>query len=230
MGCAACEVPEHSLRLRTDDRRTDPRLRLRMAAPLTSSPVAAPLAQAHPGVGTFVAGTGRGDLRARSIMRTDAQSCAELESPARGHLIQPDANFLLRQRCARVRAPNTQPATRPLTATVPHEPEHRARTSGMKSPARAPIRPASLEIRAPQLSSQERDVGIFRIGRMRTHMRSRAQNLNPRARGHPNMNMAGCEFSPATVVRPDAPQWKRTRSLAAYCHRPLLTRTIAIIV
>ena len=86
MGCAACEVPEHSLRLRTDDRRTDPRLRLRMAAPLTSSPVAAPLARAHPGVGTFVAGTGRGDLRARSIMRTDAQSCAELESLARGNL------------------------------------------------------------------------------------------------------------------------------------------------
>ena len=73
-------MPEHSLRLRTDDRRTDPRLRLRMAAPLTSSPVAAPLAQAHPGVGTFVAGRRRGDFWASSLVRTHAQPHSELES------------------------------------------------------------------------------------------------------------------------------------------------------
>ena len=80
MGCAACEVPEHSLRLRTDDRRTDPRLRLRMAAPLTSSPVAAPLAQAHPGVGTFVAETRCQKMRDSSFARPDAQPRADLES------------------------------------------------------------------------------------------------------------------------------------------------------
>ena len=62
---------------------------------------------------------------------------------------------------------------------------------------------------------------------VRTHAQSRAELKSSRARVP---YMAGGEFSPATVVRPDAPQWKRTRSLAAYGYRPLLTRTIATIV
>ena len=104
---------------------------------------------------------------------------------ARGFPIWTDANFLLRQRCARVRKPNTRPATRPLTATTHHEPDHRAQTPGSKSPAPAPIRPASLEIRALQLSSQRGEVGISARGPTCEHMRSHAQGLNPLARPFP---------------------------------------------
>ena len=46
---------------------------------------------------------------------------------ARGCLIQPDAKFLLRQDCARVRAPNTGGASSSLTAAVIHDPERRGR-------------------------------------------------------------------------------------------------------
>ena len=54
-----------------------------------------------------------------SLVRTHAQSRAELESFARGYHIWPDANFLLRQCCARVRAPNIGLATHSLTETSP---------------------------------------------------------------------------------------------------------------
>ena len=78
MGCAPCEAPEHSLRLRTDDRRTDPRCCWRMAAALTSSPVAAPLARANPGVGTFVAVRKRRHYAEPLNVRTYAQSRADI--------------------------------------------------------------------------------------------------------------------------------------------------------
>ena len=46
------------------------------------------------------------------------------------------------------------------------------------------------------------------------HMRSHARSFNPLARGF--LNIAGCVFSPATVLRPAALQSKSTRSRAAY--------------
>ena len=49
------------------------------------------------------------------------------------------------------------------------------------------------------------------------HMRSRTRRLNYLARGV--LNLTGCEFSPPIVLRPDAPQWKRTRPLSAYGYR-----------
>ena len=42
--------------------------------------------------------------------------------------------------------------------------------------------------------------------------------------------IAGCDSSLSPVLRPDAPQWKRTRSLAAYGYRPSLILKIATIV
>ena len=95
---------------------------------------------------TFVAGTRRGDLRDRSIMRNHARSLNPL---ARGYLsIPPDANFRMRQRRAPLRYSRTQSASAPLAATIDQEPEHRVvRPAG--SPRRhTPTGRATLDYRS----------------------------------------------------------------------------------
>ena len=74
-------------------------------------------------------------------------------------------------------------------------------------------RPARL--RNPnQCLSQGGDVGISAIRHTYQHMHSRTPRLNPLARGV--FNMAGCDFSPATVMRAAALQSKSMRFLASY--------------
>ena len=57
-------------------------------------------------------------------------------------------------------------------------------------------------------------MGICAIGQLCAPVRGHARRLNPLAREY--LNIAGCEFSPATVLRTAALQSKRKRSLAAY--------------
>ena len=131
VGCAGCEVPVPPRRLRPVDRRTEPGFRRRLATPLIPSPVAAPLARAHPGAGTFVAGGRGGDS---PHLRNHA---ARLNPLARGCIISPAGNFLLRQCCARLRRRNTEPATHLFTAAILHKHELRIRRSMTKSPTPA---------------------------------------------------------------------------------------------
>ena len=59
---------------------------------------------------------------------------------------------------------------------------------------------------------------------LRTHALSRAEIESPRARG---LYMAGCEFSPASVLRPPALQLKSNGSRAAYDPGKLAARRLA---
>ena len=66
---------------------------------------------------------------------------AGLESLARGCLISPDGSFLLRQRCARVRASNTGAVSCALTAAVIHQPNHLDGLPKWRSPTPPAVRP-----------------------------------------------------------------------------------------
>lgn len=66
---------------------------------------------------------------------------ADLESLARGCLIWPDASFLHRQRCARVRATSTGTVSSTLTAAILHPANHLNRISRRGSPTLPAVRP-----------------------------------------------------------------------------------------
>ena len=83
----------------------------------------------------------------------------ELESLARGCHISPDASFLPRQRCARVRASSPGAVSCALTAAVIHQPNHLDRL-----PRRGSRTPSALQPRRRRSTSTV----TFKTGRRRT--------------------------------------------------------------
>ena len=171
-----------------------------------------------------VAGTRRGNSCDRSIMRTDAQSCAEFES--------------LRARIPNIAGGELSPA--PVLRGDAHGAYHKrflgaydshrlragpsSRTSSMKAPAQRTdrSRDAALPTAAASGAGGRRG-DLYNRSILRTDAQSRAEFESPRAR---IPCITGFGVSPATLTRAAALRSKRTRFSAAYVAGQLKTQRL----
>ena len=169
--------------------------------------------------GTFGAGTRRREFCNRSHVRTHAQSCAEFESP-RARVLYIAGCELPPATVLRTGA-RDEYQTRYLTAYC-----HRRSHAGEPRPCIDHKIPGGmhLPVSRPEIPMAERFVAERGRGdfanrsRARPHAQSRAELESLRARVP---YIAGCEFSPATVLRGTAHSAYRKRFLGAYgSHRP----------
>lgn len=147
---------------------------------------------------------------------------AGLEPLARGCLIWPDASFLQRQCCTRVRATNTRAVSWALTAAGVHQPNHLDRLPRRGSPTLPSVRsrgPRPASTVTFETGTRYRE--FFESSLTRTDAQSRAQLESPRARVP---YIAGGEFSASPLLRTAALRSKPTRPLAAYGAANLTTK------
>ena len=139
---------------------------------------------------------------------------ADLESLARGCLIWPNANFLTRQTCARVRATNTGTVSCALTAAGVRQPNHLDRLPIRGFPTPSVARPRRRRPKSATTFKTRMSSRIFSASsRVRTPVQTHAQIGSPRGRDPCN---PGRESSPATVLLAAALPSYRRCCLAAF--------------